>query len=185
MERDPETGGLLVSVSMPSIEVGTVGGGTSLPAQRACLEMLGVHGPHPTTPGANAEQLARIVAATVLAGELSLMAALTSGHLASSHMRLNRKGDAHTSSASASASASVPGAGAGSPSASTHGAAALAAHAAHATQAQAHPHGSVGPAGGGFTAASASPGRRFFSDAPVRADTAEAHPPLEARLSVP
>merc|ERR1712037_693217 len=66
--------------SMPSIEVGTVGGGTVLPAQSACLEMLGVKGPHPSLPGENASQLARIVCGTVLAA----------GHLVRSHLKHNR-----------------------------------------------------------------------------------------------
>lgn len=61
---------------MPSIEVGTIGGGTILEPQAAMLDMLGVRGPHPTSPGSNAQKLARIVAAAVLAGELSLCAAL-------------------------------------------------------------------------------------------------------------
>ena len=61
---------------MPCIEVGTIGGGTILEPQAAMLDMLGVRGPHPTSPGANAQKLARIVAAGVLAGELSLCAAL-------------------------------------------------------------------------------------------------------------
>jgi len=81
---------LYMTCSMPSIEVGTVGGGTVLPAQSSCLEMLGVKGPHPSMPGENASQLARIVCATVLAGELSLMSALAAGHLVRSHLRHNR-----------------------------------------------------------------------------------------------
>jgi len=81
---------LYMTCSMPSIEVGTVGGGTVLPAQGACLEMLGGRGPHPTLPGENASQLARIVCGTVLAGELSLMSALAAGHLVRSHMKHNR-----------------------------------------------------------------------------------------------
>ena len=72
------------------LQVGTVGGGTVLPAQSACLEMLGVKGPHPTRPGENASQLARIVCGAVLAGELSLMSALAAGHLVRSHLRHNR-----------------------------------------------------------------------------------------------
>ncbi len=40
-----------------------------LPAQSACLEMLGVKGPHPTNPGENASQLARIICGAVLAGK--------------------------------------------------------------------------------------------------------------------
>jgi hydroxymethylglutaryl-CoA reductase (NADPH) len=82
---------LLISVTMPSIEVGTVGGGTHLAGQKACLDMLGVAGPSHEKPGAHAEQLARVVAATVLAGELSLMSALTAGHLVKSHLSHNRK----------------------------------------------------------------------------------------------
>ncbi|KAI9029367.1 hydroxymethylglutaryl-coenzyme A reductase-domain-containing protein [Hyaloraphidium curvatum] len=81
---------LHVSCSMPCIEVGTVGGGTVLPPQASCLELLGVRGPHPERPGANAAQLARIIAATVMAGELSLCSALAAGHLVKSHMALNR-----------------------------------------------------------------------------------------------
>ncbi|XP_043528252.1 3-hydroxy-3-methylglutaryl-coenzyme A reductase [Frieseomelitta varia] len=81
---------LYVSCTMPSIEIGTVGGGTGLPAQGACLAMLGVQGAHAEEPGENASRLARVICATVLAGELSLMAALTAGHLVKSHLRHNR-----------------------------------------------------------------------------------------------
>lgn len=75
---------------MPSIEVGTIGGGTILEAQSSMLEMLGVRGAHQTTPGDNAKQLARIIAAAVLAGELSLCSALAAGHLVKAHMAHNR-----------------------------------------------------------------------------------------------
>ncbi|KAK0090398.1 hypothetical protein PV325_000680 [Microctonus aethiopoides] len=87
---------LYVSCTMPSIEIGTVGGGTGLPAQGACLAMLGVKGAHEQEPGKNASKLARIVCATVLAGELSLMAALTAGHLVKSHLRHNRSSASFT-----------------------------------------------------------------------------------------
>lgn len=91
MEPWGETGrDLYMTVTMPSIEVGTVGGGTILGAQSACLEMLGVKGSHPSNPGENAQQLARIICAAVLAGELSLMSALAAGHLVKSHLRHNR-----------------------------------------------------------------------------------------------
>lgn len=83
-------GDLRISVSMPSIEVGTVGGGTILDPQRSMLELLGIAGAHPTTPGANAQRLAGIIAASVMAGELSLMAALAAGHLIKAHMAHNR-----------------------------------------------------------------------------------------------
>ncbi|XP_027880341.1 3-hydroxy-3-methylglutaryl-coenzyme A reductase-like [Xiphophorus couchianus] len=84
----PDGDDLYISCTMPSMELGTVGGGTNLPPQQACLQMLGVAGPN--QPGENARQLARVVCATVLAGELSLMAALAAGHLVKSHMTHNR-----------------------------------------------------------------------------------------------
>ncbi|KAK5600203.1 hypothetical protein CRENBAI_005825 [Crenichthys baileyi] len=84
----PDGEDLYISCTMPSIELGTVGGGTNLPPQQACLQMLGVTSPN--QPGENARQLARVVCATVLAGELSLMAALAAGHLVKSHMTHNR-----------------------------------------------------------------------------------------------
>ena len=85
----PDHEDLHISCTMPSIEVGTVGGGTVLPPQASCLRMLGVRG-SADNPGENASQLARIVCATVLAGELSLMSALSAGHLVRSHLRHNR-----------------------------------------------------------------------------------------------
>lgn len=87
-------GDLVISVSMPSIEVGTIGGGTILEPQGAMLDLLGVRGPHPTNPGDNARQLAKCVASAVLAAELSLCSALAAGHLVASHMQHNRKGAA-------------------------------------------------------------------------------------------
>lgn len=81
---------LYISCTMPSIEIGTVGGGTILPAQSACLDMLGVKGPHLKNPGDNSKRLAKIVCASVLVGELSLMAALATGHLVKSHLKYNR-----------------------------------------------------------------------------------------------
>ncbi|KAL0914718.1 hypothetical protein M5K25_015091 [Dendrobium thyrsiflorum] len=81
---------LHISVTMPSIEVGTVGGGTQLASQSACLDLLGVKGACMESPGANARLLAAIVAGSVLAGELSLMSALAAGQLVKSHMKYNR-----------------------------------------------------------------------------------------------
>lgn len=81
---------LHITVTMPSLEVGTVGGGTSLQPQASCLNMLNVKGANVDNPGENACQFAKIVAATVLAGELSLMSALAAGHLVKSHMVHNR-----------------------------------------------------------------------------------------------
>lgn len=81
---------LHVSVTMPCIEVGTVGGGTQLASQSACLNLLGVKGASKESAGSNARLLATIVAASVLAGELSLMSAIAAGQLVNSHMKYNR-----------------------------------------------------------------------------------------------
>ncbi|KAI6104307.1 hydroxymethylglutaryl-CoA reductase [Pisolithus sp. B1] len=81
---------LLVTVSMPSIEVGAVGGGTILDPQASVLEMFGVKGPHATTPGHNTQRLARIIAAAVMPGEFSLLSALAAGHLVRAHLAHNR-----------------------------------------------------------------------------------------------
>jgi hydroxymethylglutaryl-CoA reductase (NADPH) len=81
--------GLYVSVSLASLEVGTVGGGTKLPTQGEGLELLGVAGGG-DPPGSNADALAECIAAGALAGELSLLAALGSRHLSSAHESLGR-----------------------------------------------------------------------------------------------
>ncbi|KAJ4793947.1 3-hydroxy-3-methylglutaryl coenzyme A reductase [Rhynchospora pubera] len=90
MEAVNDSEDLHVSVTMPSIEVGTVGGGTQLASQSACLDLLGLKGPNPESPGSNSRLLASIVAGAVLAGELSLMSALAAGQLVKSHMKYNR-----------------------------------------------------------------------------------------------
>lgn len=85
-----------VRVRVPALLVGIRGGGTELPAQRQCLNLLlqpkGVRtpdrtGPNPIHP---CRQLAESIGAAVLAGELSLLAALSSHHLASAHVKLGR-----------------------------------------------------------------------------------------------
>ena len=43
MELNKE-GGLYASVTLPNLMLGTVGGGTGLPSQKACLDLLGLHG---------------------------------------------------------------------------------------------------------------------------------------------
>ncbi|KIM42323.1 hypothetical protein M413DRAFT_70770 [Hebeloma cylindrosporum] len=90
MEPTNDGEDLLMTVSMPCIEVGTVGGGTVLGPQQSVLEMLGMRGAHPTHPGQNAQGLARLIASAVMAGELSLLSALAAGHLIRAHMAHNR-----------------------------------------------------------------------------------------------
>ncbi|WP_226023093.1 hydroxymethylglutaryl-CoA reductase (NADPH) [Halomicrobium salinisoli] len=86
---DEREAGLYASVTLPSLEVGTVGGGTSLPTQSEGLDVLG-YGGGGDPPGSNADALAEVIAAGALAGELSLLAALSSRHLSSAHADLGR-----------------------------------------------------------------------------------------------
>ncbi|PQE20218.1 hydroxymethylglutaryl-coenzyme A reductase protein [Rutstroemia sp. NJR-2017a BBW] len=94
----------IVAAIFLATEVGTLGGGTILEPQSAMLDMLGVRGSHPTNPGDNARKLARIIAAGVLAGELSLCSALAAGHLVQSHMAHNRSAPATRSNTPAPSS---------------------------------------------------------------------------------
>ncbi|WP_435176266.1 hydroxymethylglutaryl-CoA reductase (NADPH) [Halorussus sp. AFM4] len=80
---------LYASVSLASLEVGTVGGGTKLQTQAEALDVLGLRGGGDPA-GSNADALAEIIAAGALAGELSLLAALASRHLSSAHEDLGR-----------------------------------------------------------------------------------------------
>jgi len=72
------------SVTLTSLIVATYGGGTGLPTQRECLEMLGCYGT------GKVDKLAEICAAVVLAGEISLSSAVVHGDWVSSHDRLGR-----------------------------------------------------------------------------------------------
>jgi hydroxymethylglutaryl-CoA reductase (NADPH) len=82
-------GGIYVAVTLPALQLGTVGGGTGLGTQQECLSILGAAGGG-NPPGAKARKFAEITAAAVLAGELSLLGALGAGHLARAHRRLGR-----------------------------------------------------------------------------------------------
>jgi hydroxymethylglutaryl-CoA reductase (NADPH) len=77
-------GGLYLSLLMPSLVIGTVGGGVALKGPQQLLESMGAYGP------GQANRLAEIIASFALALELSTGAALTSGHFAEAHERLGR-----------------------------------------------------------------------------------------------
>ena len=64
-------GGVNFSVTLSSLQVGTVGGGTGLKTQKEALSIMGVAGPG-NPPGANSKKLAEITAAAVLAGEMGV-----------------------------------------------------------------------------------------------------------------
>jgi hydroxymethylglutaryl-CoA reductase (NADPH) len=82
-EVDPD-GDLYASVTLPSLTVGTVGGGTGQGTAQECLRMLGCAG------GRRAVKFAEIVAATLLAGELSMGAAIASGEFVEAHETYGR-----------------------------------------------------------------------------------------------
>ena len=85
--RGPE--GVYMSVYLPDVPLGAVGGGTGLGTQREALELMGIS-IDDDRPGHAVLRLAEILGATVLAGELSLMSAFTSRDLARAHEQLGR-----------------------------------------------------------------------------------------------
>lgn len=83
--------GLYFSCTVPHLIVGTVGNGKHLPHIEEALERIGCRDER--EPGENARRLAELIAATVLCGELSLIAAQTNpGELMAAHLRIERKG---------------------------------------------------------------------------------------------
>ncbi|MDG3088446.1 hydroxymethylglutaryl-CoA reductase [Vibrio hannami] len=83
MEVDRD-GGLYASVTLPNLMLGTVGGGTGLPSQKACLDIMGLHG------NGKSQALSEVCAALCLAGELSIVGAFCAGHFARAHHKLAR-----------------------------------------------------------------------------------------------
>ena len=77
-------GGLHVSMTLPSLIVGTVGGGTHLPRQQELLELMDCAG------SGGVDRLAEIVAGFCLALDLSTMAAVAGGQFAAAHERMGR-----------------------------------------------------------------------------------------------
>jgi len=75
---------LYASVTLPNLMVGTVGGGTGLPSQKTCLEMMGLYGE------GKARALAEVTTALVLGGELSINGAMSCGEFTRAHQRLAR-----------------------------------------------------------------------------------------------
>jgi hydroxymethylglutaryl-CoA reductase (NADPH) len=86
LEDDPETGepAYYWSITLPSLIVATFGGGTGLPTQSECLELLGCKG------AGKVGRFIEICAATVLAGEISLAGAVVTGDWVDSHEKLGR-----------------------------------------------------------------------------------------------
>ena len=79
-----ESRDLYMAMTLPSLIVATYGGGTGLPTQRECLEVLGCVG------RGKVKKLAEIIGGVVLAGEISLASAISSSDWVSSHEEYGR-----------------------------------------------------------------------------------------------
>lgn len=84
LEARPD-GSLYASVTLPSLMLGTVGGGTTLPTASACLDLMGIDRTH------GAAALAELTGALLLAGELSLVAAIVTGTFGRAHRVLRKR----------------------------------------------------------------------------------------------
>lgn len=84
-----EMGDLYFSIYLPSLILGAVGGGTGLDTQREALEIIGID-VQKGNPGENVRKLAEVIGSAVLAGELSLLSALSSQDLAKAHVVYGR-----------------------------------------------------------------------------------------------
>lgn len=82
-EQTPH-GDLYISLTIPSLIVATYGGGTALPTQRECLDVMGCSGK------GKVNRLAEIIAGVALAGEISLGSAISSLDWVSSHEKYGR-----------------------------------------------------------------------------------------------
>lgn len=80
---------LRFEIELPSLLCGSLGGGTRLPDQKGFLAKMGLVGS--TVPGESALELAGVMAAGILAGELSLMASLAEKSLSRVHKQFRRK----------------------------------------------------------------------------------------------
>lgn len=79
-----DNGDFYWSITLPSLIVAAYGGGTALPTQKQCMEMLGCYGE------GKVKKFAEICAAVVLAGETSLVGAMLHGDWVTAHERLGR-----------------------------------------------------------------------------------------------
>ncbi|MGC8567675.1 MAG: hydroxymethylglutaryl-CoA reductase [Candidatus Micrarchaeia archaeon] len=82
-------GDLYISLTMPSIEVGTIGGGTKRETQNESLRLMGLYGEN-DKEGITKKAFAEVVAGTCLAAELNILIAQTKLDLSKSHASIKR-----------------------------------------------------------------------------------------------
>lgn len=83
-QMEVRQGDLYVSIYLPSLVIATVGGGTSLPTQRECLEIIGCYGE------GKVNKFTEIIAAALLAGEISLAGSIAAGDFTQAHEKYGR-----------------------------------------------------------------------------------------------
>ena len=94
---------LYMSITMPNLLVGTVGGGTYLPTAQECLAMLGCAG------AGRARKFAEICGSVALAGELAIIGAMAGGQFATAHQSGGRNAFAAADGVAANGSGTLPG----------------------------------------------------------------------------
>jgi hydroxymethylglutaryl-CoA reductase (NADPH) len=84
LDKDPKTNEdcLYASMTLPSLIVSTIGGGTRLPSQGACLDIIGAQ---------HSNELAGVLAATCLAGEISFYSAIVADEFDRAHWNATHK----------------------------------------------------------------------------------------------
>lgn len=77
-------GGLYVSLSIPALVIGTVGGGTNLPVPQSVLKLMNCSGK------GKLERFAKLISGFALSLEISILAAMASGQFARAHQKLGK-----------------------------------------------------------------------------------------------
>ena len=83
---DRVTDGIIFRLTLPSLTVGTVGGGTRLSLQQQNLQLLGCDNSEHSS-----RKLAEIIASATIGLEISLLSAIASHTWTSAHMKYGRK----------------------------------------------------------------------------------------------
>ena len=84
LQMEKTTTGLYVSLTLPNLVVGTVGGGTHLPVASKILELMDCKG------AGKVARFAKLISGYALALEISTLAAIVSGQFARAHQKLGR-----------------------------------------------------------------------------------------------
>lgn len=84
LQMEQNKDGLYVSLTLPNLVIGSVGGGTHLPVASGILKLMGCKGAGKT------ERFAKLIAGFALSLEISTLAAIVSGQFARAHQKLGR-----------------------------------------------------------------------------------------------